>query len=84
MHRRVVLEGNSGGWLFTRPNGTRASMSDYNDEFVECIYALHENKPHLFSKSSLLCDKNRSGIPFRKWIGRLMHTRVVREGKSGG
>ena len=29
-------------------------MSDYNDEFVECIYALHENKPHLFSKGSLL------------------------------
>ena len=54
MHTRVVREGKSGGWLFTRPNGTRAHMSDYNDEFVECIYALHENKPHLFSKSSLL------------------------------
>ena len=40
--------------MFTRPNGTRDRMSYYNDEFVECIYALHENKPHLFSKSSLL------------------------------
>ena len=31
-----------------------------------------------------ICNKNRSGIPFRKWIGRLMHTRLFREGKSGG
>ena len=29
-------------------------MSDYNDDFVDCIYALHESKPHLFSKGSLM------------------------------
>ena len=29
-------------------------MSDYNDDFVDCIYTLCERKPHLFSKGSLM------------------------------
>ena len=54
MHRRVIVEGRSGGWLFSKPNGTRARMSDYNDGFVDCMYGLHESKPHLFSKGTLM------------------------------
>ena len=29
-----------------------------------------------------VCDRNRSGIPFRKWIGRLLHRRVMVQKRS--
>ena len=31
-----------------------------------------------------ICDHNRSGIPFRKWIGRLLRRRVVVQKRSKG
>ena len=31
-----------------------------------------------------ICDRNRSSIPFRKWIGRLLHRRVVVQRRSEG
>lgn len=31
-----------------------------------------------------ICDRNRSGIPFRKWIGRLLHRRVVEQKRTKG
>ncbi|KAL7526003.1 hypothetical protein ACHAXR_001264, partial [Thalassiosira sp. AJA248-18] len=29
-------------------------------------------------------DRTRSGIPFRKWVGRLMHRRVILQGRREG
>ena len=31
-----------------------------------------------------ICDRHRSGIPFRKWIGRLLHRRVMVRKRSEG
>ena len=31
-----------------------------------------------------VCDRNRSGIPFRKWIGRLLHRRVTVQKRNSG
>ncbi|KAL7523229.1 hypothetical protein ACHAXR_000088 [Thalassiosira sp. AJA248-18] len=54
MHRRVIVQGRREGWLFSRRDGSRAKISDYDATFLDCMTGLYDRKPHLFSRGTVL------------------------------
>ena len=68
MHRRVVVQGRSSGWLLSRPTGRKARISDYDSDFQDWIARLHARSPEMFSTGTLLSQfslrRSCEGEPF--------------------
>ncbi|EJK62466.1 hypothetical protein THAOC_16923 [Thalassiosira oceanica] len=56
LHRRVHSQKREKGYLFSKPGrpSEKASLSDYDADFIELMQELHRQKPELFSKGTVL------------------------------
>ncbi|EJK69227.1 hypothetical protein THAOC_09530, partial [Thalassiosira oceanica] len=56
LHRRVNVQGRRTGYLFCKTGrpSERASLSDYDADFIEFVQELHADRPDLFSRGTVL------------------------------
>ena len=65
LHRRIVLEGCTVGYLFARKNGGKASLGDYDSLFRDYLSRLRTSNPSTFSQGVDIRDYSLRRSPRR-------------------